>query len=333
MERENTILSYEEFKEALKMQLSEKIPNVSFREHDVLKNNGQHLEGMTITISNSNIAPTHYPERLYEDYKSGVSIEEMSEKMAHNLKSQFFEMPQMPIFTREQAQEHIIFRLVNTAMNKEMLETCPHKEIEGTDLSAVPRWIVSDDAEGNASFLVTNNLLSKLKMTKEEVLKVAEENTKNMDFSCVNMAELMRQMMIDDGVPAEFIDQMVPDENIPIYVVTTDNKLDGAVSITSDKTMQMVSEKIDDNFYVLPLSRHEIICVPASQFSDFKELKAMVEEVNTTQVSRDDFLSDNVFHYDAMKHEIHLCSDSISFDKLESSNLGMEGHKMGGMKL
>ncbi|MCC8028627.1 MAG: DUF5688 family protein [Lachnospiraceae bacterium] len=45
---------------------------------------------------------------------------------------------------------------------------------------------------------------------------------------------------------------------------------------------------------MLPCSRHEVILVPESKVSDAKSLQSMVQEVNSTVVSREDRLSDNV---------------------------------------
>ena len=56
----------------------------------------------------------------------------------------------------------------------------------------------------------------------------------------------------------------------------------------------------------------------------------MVEDVNAHEVSREDFLSDNVFHYDSIHHELQLCGDH---NRIEAETVGMEGLKSGGMKL
>ena len=52
---------------------------------------------------------------------------------------------------------------------------------------------------------------------------------------------------------------------------------------------------------MLNSSRHEILLVPQSVVSDVEDLKKMVKEVNATEVSKIDKLSDNVYHFNG-KH-------------------------------
>lgn len=51
---------------------------------------------------------------------------------------------------------------------------------------------------------------------------------------------------------------------------------------------------------------HEVIILPESVVDDYESLKSMVEEVNATQVSLDEKLSDNVYRFDMDTQELSL---------------------------
>ena len=61
-----------------------------------------------------------------------------------------------------------------------------------------------------------------------------------------------------------------------------------------------VSE-INDNFFVIPSSIHELILIPESFGMNRQQLEAMVKEINETEVAREEVLSDTVYYYDREK--------------------------------
>ena len=53
----------------------------------------------------------------------------------------------------------------------------------------------------------------------------------------------------------------------------------------------------EEEFYILPSSKHEVIVMPAHLVTDPMHLVAMVKEVNASSVDEDDRLTDNVYFY------------------------------------
>lgn len=63
--------------------------------------------------------------------------------------------------------------------------------------------------------------------------------------------------------------------------------------------LEEIREKIGD-FYLLPSSKHEIICVPDQiERPDIKSLKEIVKAVNADSVSAEDLLSEGVWYVDS----------------------------------
>ena len=79
----------------------------------------------------------------------------------------------------------------------------------------------------------------------------------------------------------------------------------------------MVSEKMNGNFAVLPSSIHETLIMREQGEFDFDMLRDMVKEVNATQVSEEEQLSDSVYYYDAKAQSLSLVEDT-------GQSMGME---------
>lgn len=90
-----------------------------------------------------------------------------------------------------------------------------------------------------------------------------------------------------------------PDPNMPDQVIVTNEASRfGAINIYDEDCIKQVQEKLHvNNFYVLPSSKHEVICCPTEGI-EIEDLLTMVTEVNQTQVMEEDRLGDFVLYYD-----------------------------------
>lgn len=112
----------------------------------------------------------------------------------------------------------------------------------------------------------------------------------------ISMREMMANMWgVDiDSLPAE------PAQAI----VTNKERMFGAINIYSEDCIKQVQEILGTkNFYVLPSSIHEVICVPTERI-EIDDLLAMVTEVNQTQVKEEERLGDFVLYYDGITKQL-----------------------------
>ena len=113
--------------------------------------------------------------------------------------------------------------------------------------------------------------------------------------------------MSDYGVDREeaikMVNDMVPTDD-KLFVLTNNQKLNGAAALLDEKMMEQIAERVGNDFYILPSSVHEVLIVPKEAGMDFKDLEAMVQEVNATQVAPQDKLSDHVYQYDNETREV-----------------------------
>lgn len=112
----------------------------------------------------------------------------------------------------------------------------------------------------------------------------------------ISMREMMAEMWgVDiDSLPAE------PAQAI----VTNKARMFGAINIYNEDCIKQVQEILGTkNFYVLPSSIHEVICVPTEGI-EIDDLLTMVTEVNQTQVRPEERLGDFVLYYDGITRQL-----------------------------
>lgn len=286
-------MDYEEFVkqliEELELNMEE---DVEIQRRKVTKNNGVEKDGITIKYPNSSVAPTVYAEDFYEKLDR-FTVEEIARDLADNLERNRSSMPEVPELTKEQAMKNLYCTVVNTAENKEMLKNVPHEILE--DLSIVPRFKVGD----SGSFLVTSDICQTLKMSSSEVMEAAHANVDH-DYVCQSMNEVLHDLMIHDGMSEDYVDELIQmqGDQCPMWILSNESRVDGAAVLTSPEALRSAHDRLGEDYYVLPSSRHEVILVPQSVVSDVEDLKSMVREVNATEVSKTDKLSDSVYKFD-----------------------------------
>lgn len=305
------IRTLEEFTDTLSKELDKEFfynygIGVTTQVAPIQKTNGEQL-GINVHFPDNNIAPTVYPDKAFEQYLSGVSMSDIVEKMAETVYEAHKHSPEIPEFTLEEAKKSITLTLVNTERNAQMLENTPHFEVG--DLSAIPRWYISEEA----SFVVHNDMAAKLMLTPDEVLQIGQANIDSQQFEIKPMQEILKEMFVKDGMDPEMVDMMLPEMDGPqMIVMSSQNHIQGSNSILSEDALNQVHDMLDGDFIVLPSSIHEVICVPVTEDMKPDDLRAMVHEVNMTQVAPNEFLSDNIMKYDGQK--LKMVTDNIKME-------------------
>lgn len=304
-------MNYEEFKTELQEKIQERfLQNIDLVSKMVTLTN-ETVEGMALKVEGSEgMDITIYPKSLYEKYERGISVQKMADYFSKEISFALDNKPEMPEITVENAKECISFSLMNKEKNKELLEKCPHMDM--FDMAAVFRWHISD----RESFLVDNNIMQILKMTREELLMIAKKNTENQKYICEEMTGVMRGIMLKNGIGKEVIDEIIPMQQTPFYVVATENYFEGSAAMLSNTFLQKVANQLKcDELYIIPSSRHEILVVNPDLPLDSQALKEIVQKVNANSkvVSTEDFLSDSVYKYSVKNFTFSVCDSKGLF--------------------
>ena len=90
-----------------------------------------------------------------------------------------------------------------------------------------------------------------------------------------------------------------------LYVLTNKSRINGAAGIMYEGVLKKLADKLESDMYILPSSIHEVIILPKSTMFNKEELMAMVRDVNTEGVSKDEVLSYTVYEYDRNTEELY----------------------------
>ncbi len=290
-------MDYESFVEQFQKKLRSLLPEgTEIQRKEVLKNNGVVKDALVVSYSDSKAAPTLYFDDLYRMIEEGHDLSEITESTAMHLDECREYAPAITSFSEESARENLYCAVIGKQENEQLLSNVPHEVME--DLAVVARYKVGD----TGSFLVDDAACRAFQMTPEEVLEAAHMNTNGQEITCRPMGEVIREIMLQEGMPEYYIDEMVDSQmqDCPLWVMSNGQR-DGAAVITSPKAMNSAHEKLGEDYYVLPSSRHEVILIPESKAPDVEYLKDMVRGVNSTALEKTDKLSDSVYHYDGRK--------------------------------
>ena len=193
----------------------------------------------------------------------------------------------------EKVKDSICYKLVNTEANSAILKEVPH--IDKLDLSVVFYILISEQDDGGiVTAMIKDSLAEAWGRSAEELFELAKENTPK------HFKGSVRDMMSVLGDLTGYIDSTdveIEVSDCPMYVCSNKQCMNGASAVLYDGLLEEFSKTVGNDLYVLPSSIHEMILVPVNDRFDPDELRAMVSEINTTQVAPDEVLSDNVYIY------------------------------------
>lgn len=301
--------------ENLKNQLGEEY-NIQL--NTILKNNSITMDGVVILKDGAKITPNIYLEEYYLLYEQGKSMEEIVSELIHVYFDKVRERSDVDIqFTYEAMKSQIIYRLVNSEKNRELLAECPH--IEFLDLAVTFHCLVQDEMDSIGTIRITNEHLKLWQITTAELYEQAKENTpKLMPPVLRKMEEVLREILNEEKLPMneEQIqielqrleeDSQVPEhERADMYILSNTKGINGASCLLYSDIIRNFSRLLQCDIYILPSSIHEIILLPAVDAYRKEQLEEMVSEINQTQVPYEEVLSDHVYYYSFLDNQMKV---------------------------
>lgn len=309
------MMNYEIFKEVVKEKFMDYMPD-NFKGMELVvmpvEKVNMTYDGISIRGKDTNISPTIYINDMYEKYQNCGDLEETLMAACDLMAMEFAKTPQVVDVDSlyKDADENVVFQLINTEQNRSFLEQVPHREFQ--DLSIIYKLVVNADAESIQSIKVTNSLAERLGMNEEQLFKYATENTRRILPPRIrNMNDVMKEMFLSDGMPEEIAEMMireVPPEQT-LWIISNNRGIDGAVSMLYENELHELAENLESDLYILPSSVHEVLAV-STELTDPEELAQMVAEVNMQKVALEERLSNQVYHYDKDLRKLTLATDT-----------------------
>lgn len=322
----NTSMNFTVFTASVVKGLQEKMgENYKISSNHVKKNNGVELTGIVVEEKGCNASPAIYIDDFYENYRNGISFNEIIEalyKIFH--RARFKEAVDLSNFSSyEKAKKQIAFKVINYEKNWEMLKEIPHKVF--CNLALVFYYDVQEPPfYGKASILIRKTHLENWNIDSEELYQGAMENTPALFPAQIENIEDVMFEMLDSGMKKDYREQsrekdfsaeidgekwiedlftkfqeeMKKDiDRIPMYVLSNKQKYQGAACMFYPDVLKNFAKKLNCDLYILPSSIHEVILLPVTEDNSKEKLLDMVTEINRTQVEDCEVLADSVFCY------------------------------------
>lgn len=308
-EKERKTMNYETFKQEFAEDIKEKLyergyDDVSISFNNVEKTN-QNYEAMSVVPEGNNVGVNFNIEDAFANYEHTDDYAGVLASATMVIADGLDRAPAIDVsalMDYENMKEKLSVEVISADANADLLANVPHDRME--DLAVVYRFVIESSEDGRASILVTNNLMDRMGVSHEQLRADALENSPEIrPVVIMGMNEVMKEMMGPEvyevfGIPDDAEEKM--------YVATVPDKNSGAGVIAYQDFMDQAAERVGGDFFVLPSSINEILLVPDNGDMTADALRDMVKDVNAKEVSPEERLSDNVYHYDSKDHVFEL---------------------------
>lgn len=284
-------MNYQEFVGSVTGLLRESLPGGTRLQLIPLeKNNGIIMDGLSVRKEGKRVAPMIYLDSYYREYLDGRSLRGICDQILECCEDSDFEEHFDVDFFREpeRVRPTVAYRLINYEKNRELLQEIPH--LPFLDLAVIFYSLLTDTPVGHATVLIRNSHLELWGKNTSWLYEAAKENTeKLLPKRLVSMEDMIYELSEGKQEP-EYA-------GVPMYVLTNSRKSFGAACLLYDGVLGECFRRLEESYYLIPSSVHEVILIPASAVGDSRELCALVQEMNRTQVRSTEVLSDTVYLY------------------------------------
>lgn len=285
-------MNYQEFLQTLKEKVSSHLEDgILLQLQKVTKNNGVELDAFIMINPSINISPTIYILPYYHRYLEGADVDELVTDFLDTYQKN---LPQtdydISVFTDyEKAKHKIVMRLVNYKSNEELLKQIPHKRF--LDLAVIYYCLIEASSSQIATILIHNHHLDYWNIDRDELHAIALYNTPDLlSYHLENMQTLLKEVI------SETLD-ISDDTLFPMFILTNIHRSYGASVLLYPKLLERLSDQFSSDFIILPSSVHEIILLPVTEETNLDSYNDLVKEVNETQLTDDEVLSDHAYYY------------------------------------
>lgn len=262
---------------------------VKYRE--IKKNNAVIRHAMEMRKADERISPVVYIDNLFEEYKKGAGIM----TLVHRLISLFERfVPQTPMDVSfyddfSKVSHQLTFKLVSMHENESLLKNVPYRQYE--DLAMMPLCAVRNDQIGSGTVTILNSHLKYWEISPKELWEnIFESAPVIAPAEIKTMLETLEHQKQIYGACEEIED---------IFVVSNKDYCNGAGVIFYPGVLKGLSERLKSDIYIIPSSIHEMIVMRAQAGNiGLDSLYHMVRQVNSTVISREEFLSNSIYLYE-----------------------------------
>lgn len=305
------MMTFENFSEEIRSRVEAQLK----KEFEVsifhmLKNNSIVQPQLVVLKSGNQIGPAICLQdqyAVYMEYPDNDWLDQIVENIIGLYKEQATETGEsaelaMKLLDYSFVREKILYKLVNTEDNQELLSQIPH--IPYLDLSIVFYISGAKTEFGLLTVLINNEHMERWNVTADVLYQAAMKNMPEiMPARFCSMAEILfgpnevskenaedewRKFLFQNGQHNRFS---------TVYVLTNKVGIFGAAAILYPGILKKCSETFKTDMFILPSSTHEVLLIPYKEEIKAEELNCLVKSVNNEDVPREAWLSDHAYIY------------------------------------
>ena len=313
-------MTMNDFAKEMKGYLEQWGPFYQYEVVTVPKNNLM-LTGINVK-DNSNIGATFYLEDSFKEFKGGKLLEVLAMELFGTINQTMAAKPEFDsdrMLDWDSVKDHVFLKLIQVKGNEAFLSSCIWEKF--LDLAVISYVNIGKDMNTPC---IKKDLLSFWDVDHGTVMETARENMWSKKLPVLSSINYMMEKLIREDLarnagirPEEVSDESVqgilygmgmePMGEIPMTIFTTADQIFGAYYLADPKTLALFHEFSEKHgladLIILPSSVHELILLPKTD-SDIDSYRMMVQEVNVTEVSPEERLSDSVYLYLAAENRI-----------------------------
>lgn len=292
-------ISKEIIKDAIKREMGKRYPEGKVMETTVIKNNTSKV-GISIKLPNIKVTPVVYVDDMYDYYNNVNDLDDTLNKAISLIESSINSIENTKLDDTVSnligdIKGNVFPRLVNTKTNEVMLKNTPHRDF--LDMSIVYYIEQYNDELGAIEGIrITNELMQSENLSEEELYHNSMKNMLEKEKSrLIPMIKVI--MSIQFGIPLRETEISESDFSDGDFIMLSNERgINGSRRLLDTKALIKASEIAESDLYILPSSTQEVLIVSVNEINASpSELKNMVREVNISEVSKEERLTDNVY--------------------------------------
>ena len=293
---------YDEIINAIREEIPEEIRDmmeVDIRE--VVKANDTVLHGVVIKGPEQAIVPTIYIEDCIKQLPEDFAMKDLAEAITSLYQVGMREASAVESLSLEfdDIKDKLVVQLAEVDRNRDRLKELAYKPLDN-GMVMLAYVVVQEDERGSMRFAVTKDIVEG---QNYDIDKMFETAMKNNEPVLVDISDAI----FSDGI--EFADNLFDKEindKLPdgMYTLTNSSTNLGAAVLYYPDVQKRIGDMLQNSYYVLPSSIHELMILPCSVNDNPEFLRKMVKEANETVVNPQEVLSDRVFMYDREKERL-----------------------------
>ena len=259
----------------------------------VWKNNGVSYEGLVIEKLEEELSQVVSLDNCYEDFRAGISVQEISEQILKEYRKAAGNvslLSQQDIWSYERIKDRLYVEMVNRKWNEQYLE---HKYyVPFLDLAVVyyiDTQLDYKNAPEHRGTAVTKDIFKIWSVEPEVIWKQVLEN--------MGKESLFLMLVVTE------------EENSLMTFEDAFQKNQGALALLQKSILDEAKKKLEEPFYILPVSIFELMIVPESQADEVEEMKKAIIESNH-EMPVEYLLSNNVYYY-GEKEDVEIAGQAL----------------------